>query len=209
MRLFVAGASGRTGRLFVGLALDRGHEVTAFVRKTSRFHASHERLHIIRGDILAADTLPAIVAEHDAIVSMVAPRPRNDGRVYVEGTRNLASAAKTAGVRRLVVVSAEGAGIDPGELPLLYRIVIKIPVVARLYPDLARMEAELVESRGLDWTIVRAAVLTNGRRTGAYRVVLGSVVPGGLWVSRADLAEYLLDVVENGRHVRERVALAH
>lgn len=209
MRLLVVGASGRTGRLFTQRALDHGHTVSAFVRHTSRFDASHERLHVIRGDVLAPDTLSPAVVGQDAVVSILAPRPRRSGRVYVEGTRNLTDAVCAAGVRRLLVVSAEGAGVSADALPLAYRIVLRIPVVARLYPRLVQMEDELMAHADLDWTIVRAAVLTNGRPTGEYRAVVGDVVPGGLRISRADLAEFLLAVVETGAYIRQRVALAY
>jgi putative NADH-flavin reductase len=208
VRLLAAGASGRTGRLFTALALQHGHEVTALVRDASRFRMSHERLRVVEGDALIPDTLPPALAGVDAVVSILAPRPRRDGRVYTEGTQNLADAAARAGVRRFVVVSAEGAGVTPEALPWAYRLVLRIPVVARLYPDIAQMERELEVRTDLDWTIVRAAVLTNGPRTGAYRTAVGDVVPRGLLISRADLAEFLLGVVERDEYVRQRVALA-
>ena len=182
--------------------------VTAFVRDPSRFEAPRGRLRVLEGDVLVPGTLPRAVAEQDAVVSLLAPRPRRDGRVWVEGTRNLANAAEAAGVRRFVVVSAEGAGVSPDTLPLAYRLVLKIPVVARLYPDLALMERDLIARSGLDWTIVRAAVLTNGRPNGEYRTAIGDAVPHGLRISRADLAEFLLEVVETGAYVQRRVALA-
>jgi len=81
--------------------------------------------------------------------------------------------------------------------------------VARLYPDIARMEHDLEARDDLDWTIVRAAVLTDGAPTGAYRAAVGDVVPGGLWIARADLATFLLDVIERRTYARQRVAVAH
>ncbi|MHB1341814.1 MAG: NAD(P)-dependent oxidoreductase [Coriobacteriia bacterium] len=208
MRLLVVGASGRTGSLLMRLALDHGHDVTVLVRDGSRIAATTAPVCIVRGDVLEPDTLPQAVTGQDAIISVAAPRPRTSGRVYVEGTRNLAEAAERAGIRRFVVVSAEGAGVSPHTVPVGYRLILRIPVVARLYPDLARMERELIARNGLDWTIVRAAVLTNGPRTGAYRTAVGDVVRRGLRVSRADLAEFLLTTVETGDYIQERVALA-
>jgi putative NADH-flavin reductase len=209
VRLLVVGASGRTGRILTDLALRRGHDVTGFVRDDSRLEPGGTRLRVVRGDVLEPDTLHTAVPGHDAIVSLLAPRPRRSGRVYVEGTRNLADAAVSAGVRRLIVVSAAGAGVSPSALPLAYRIVTRIPVVARLYPDIAHMETELIARSDLDWTVVRAAILTNGPRRGRYRTAAGDVVPGGLRISRADLAEFLLGVAETGAHVRQRVAIAY
>jgi len=209
VNLFIAGASGRTGRILTELALDRGHSVTAFVRRTSRTLPPHDRLTVVVGDVFEPSTFAFKLAGQDAVVSLLAPRPRRSGRVYVEGTRALADSAAAAGVRRFVVVSAEGAGADPRSLPVRYRLVLRIPVVARLYPDIARMESELAVRSDLEWTVVAPPILTNGAPTGRYRVSTEPVVPGGLRLSRADLASFLLDTVERGSHVRERVAVAH
>lgn len=208
MRLLVVGAGGRTGRILTRMALDAGHTVTALFRDPPSGEPLDARLRIVQGDVLMPQTLTAAVAGQDVIVSVVAPRPRRDGRVYVEGTRNLADAAVAARVRRLVVVSAEGAGVSAKVLPLGYRIVLHIPVIARLYPDIAQMERDLMAHDDLDWTIVRAAILTNGPATGKYRVAVGEAVSGGLHIARADLAGFLLTVAESGSYVHERVAIA-
>jgi len=209
VRILIAGASGRTGHLLTRLALERGHEVTAFVRDKARMHAAEaEALHVVEGDVLEPDTLRSAIRGHDAIASVVAPRPRRDGRVYVEGTRNLANAAVAAGVRRFVVVSAEGAGVARHRVPLGYRLVMRIPVVARLYPDIAQMERELAARTDLDWTIVAPPVLTNRSGSARFRVSTDAAVSGGLWLPRADLAAFLLETIERGTHVGERVAIA-
>ena len=209
MRLLIAGASGRTGRLLTERALGHGHDVTALVRDASSFPEPGEHLRVVVGDVLSPETLVPAVEGQEAVISVLAPRPRTNGRVYVEGTRNLADASARAGVRRFVAVSAEGAGADSRTLRLAYRLVMRIPVVARLYPDIARMESELRVRTDLDWTVVRPPILTNGRRNGAVRHAVGRVVAGGLRLSRADLAGYLLELVESGDHVREIVAVAN
>ena len=61
MRILIAGASGRTGRLLVRLALEHGHEVTALLRATSRLDVSGERYRAVAGDVLEPDTLPRAV----------------------------------------------------------------------------------------------------------------------------------------------------
>lgn len=209
MRLLVAGASGRTGRLLVERALSHGHDVTALVRHPADFPAETDRLTVVVGDVLEPHTLLAAFVGQDAVISVLAPRPRVNGRVYVEGTRNLADAAAASGVRRFVAVSAEGAGVASGRLTLAYRLVLRIPVVARLYPDIARMEADLRTRDDLDWTVVRPGILTNGPARGAYRTQEGAVVVGGTTLSRCDLAAFLLEAVEAERWMRQVVAVAY
>jgi putative NADH-flavin reductase len=208
MRLLIAGASGRTGQLLTRLALENGHAVTALMRNPARLGLSGDRLRVLSGDVLAPATLADATRGQDAIVSLLAPRPRVSGRVYVEGTRNLTDAAVREGARRFVVVSAQGAGVEAHALPLAYREVLRIPVVARLYPDIQKMEEELTTHDDLEWTVVRPPILTNGPYTGRYRTATGPVVPSGLRLSRADLAAFLLGVVENNLYVREIVAVA-
>ena len=68
---------------------------------------------------------------------------------------------------------------------------------------LADAEDHVAEVRAtdLDWTVVRAPRLTDGEGTGSYRA--GDVSLGFAGVARADVARFLLDVIEGGSHVRE------
>jgi len=61
------------------------------------------------------------------------------------------------------------------------------------YKDLARMESVIREC-DLNWTIVAPPRLTDGPRTGHYRVTLNANVRYGLSISRADVAH---DIVED------------
>lgn len=74
--------------------------------------------------------------------------------------------------------------------------------------DSAEME-RIVRGSGLDWTVARPPRLTNGVLTGAYGVADGQMPPGArLTISRADVADFLLDEVEHPSHVRRIVGLA-
>jgi putative NADH-flavin reductase len=208
MRLLIAGANGRTGRLLVRLALEKGHTVTGLYRAATPPEAIPNGVTAVTGDALDPASLAAAVAGQDAVISVLSPRPRTNGRVYVEGTRNLADAAVRAGVLRFLAVSAEGAGVDARTLPLIYRLVLRLPVMARLYPDIARMERELMARTDLDWTVVAPAVLTDEPATGEYRVGTEGVLTGGLRLSREDLAAFLLQTAATGSYVHERVVIA-
>ncbi|MGV2384938.1 MAG UNVERIFIED_CONTAM: NAD(P)H-binding protein, partial [Thermobifida fusca] len=73
------------------------------------------------------------------------------------------------------------------------------------YADLAEMEEELAAS-GLDWTVVRPPRLLDG--PGTYRSALGSNVPNGTSITRADLARALLDMLTNDATVGQVVGVA-
>ena len=67
IRLFVIGATGRTGRLLVEQALGRGHRVTAFVRNPASLGPA-TNLDIVVGDPRNADPLAAALPGHDVVV---------------------------------------------------------------------------------------------------------------------------------------------
>src|SRR5215831_16305992 len=74
MKLFVVGATGRTGLEIVQQALARGHHVTAFVRSPESITLKNERLTVLKGDAVDEDQLSDAMQNHDAVVSTLGPR---------------------------------------------------------------------------------------------------------------------------------------
>ncbi|MBV8473216.1 MAG: NAD(P)H-binding protein, partial [Hyphomicrobiales bacterium] len=68
MKLLLLGATGRTGRRIVDLALARGHSVTAVVLDVGAFQ-SGERLQAKAADPRRADELAPIMAHQDIVIS--------------------------------------------------------------------------------------------------------------------------------------------
>jgi putative NADH-flavin reductase len=69
MKLFVIGATGRTGSEVVEQAVARGHQVTAFVRSPESLKLKNERLTVINGDVMDENQLTNAMQNHDAVAS--------------------------------------------------------------------------------------------------------------------------------------------
>jgi putative NADH-flavin reductase len=108
-----------------------------------------------------------------------------------------------AGVRRLIVESAYGAGESARQLSTLGRFVVRDVLLRRAFRDKDAME-EYVERSSLEWTIVRPTRLTEGSRRGDYRA--GERISPGLvsGVSRADIADFMLSQVERTDFLRKK-----
>ena len=74
MKLFVIGATGRTGHEIVEQALARGHDVTAFVRLPESISQRNERLTIVRGNVMDENELRDAMQNHDAVVNFMKGR---------------------------------------------------------------------------------------------------------------------------------------
>ncbi len=208
MKVTVFGASGGTGREFIRQACDAGYEVTAVVRDPGRVRVSHPGLYVVRADVMDPAAIGPVIAGSDAVVSALGSRTgRVPTTVCADGATSIVRAMRGAGARRLVVVSA-GTLTTDGDGPVT-RLLVK-PLLGRLLrhtiADKRQME-DVVRSSGLDWTIVRPPMLTDGPHTGTYRIAIDRNVRGALRVSRADLADCMLRCLTEPGFAKVAVAI--
>jgi putative NADH-flavin reductase len=204
MRLFVLGATGGTGRALVEQARRRGHRVTAFVRSPQKLDPPGNGVTVLRGDPRSADELRAALAGHDVVLSALGPPGLGPTTLVGDSARSTVAAMQATGVRRLLVVGVAVLFEDDGLLNAIARRTF-LRNVAR---DSAEME-RIVRASDLDWTVARPPRLTNGALTRAYGVADGRMPDAArLTISRADVADFLLDEVEHPAHLRRIVGLA-
>jgi len=116
-------------------------------------------------------------------------------RLFSDATRVLVRAMETSGVRRLICVTGLGAGDSRGRGGILYNTALCL-FLGRIYADKDVQDRIIRESR-LDWTIVRPTILTNGPPTGAYRVLVDPNDWTSGFISRADVADFLIRQVDD------------
>src|SRR5262245_36442825 len=204
MRLFVLGATGRTGRALLAQATKRGHSVTAFVRSPGKLTELGTGVAVRKGDPCNVEELQAALGGHDVVVSALGLPGLGKSTILSDAARATVRAMQAAGVRRLLVVSAGMLFDDAATIALILRRTL----LRHIANDSARMEA-ILESSGLDWTIARPPQLNNGPFTGKYVAMDGRVPPDSrLSMSREDLASFLLDELERPTHVRRIVGLS-
>jgi putative NADH-flavin reductase len=221
MKLTIVAATGGIGQQVVTQAVVAGHDVTAVVRNPARVAAN---VRTVQVDMTAADpiALESAIGGCDAVLSCLGPRTRAEDGVVTPGTRAVIDAMVSTGVRRIVVVSAAPIGTmptpgrpnppkhDPGE-GIVMRYVLT-PMIQRVlrgnYSDLALMEEVLRDSR-LDWTAIRPPRLTDTPLTGSYRTAVGRNLRRGVRVSRADVAHYMLRVLDQPETIGHAMGIAY
>jgi len=202
-RILVVGATGGTGRELVSQALERGYEVTAFVRSPGKMELTHPRLKIVQGDVLNAESVVEAVHGQDAVVSALGHRRLFvPSRVQSDGTRNVLQAMEAHNVRRFVCETALGLGESAGQMGLLSTFFV-LPVVLPIYFwDKARQE-EVISGSSLEWVIVRPGILTKGAKRGVYRhgFDVGSYI-WPTWIGRADVADFMLNQLTDDQYLQ-------
>ena len=71
MKILLIGATGNIGQRILKEALNREYEITAAQRHPENLRAQHQRLTIVKGDLLDKNELPSLLDGHDLIISAI------------------------------------------------------------------------------------------------------------------------------------------
>lgn len=205
MRVAVLGATGATGRLVVDELVRRGHEVSALARAAQS--ADPPAVRWVVGDARDAAAVDRLVVGADVVVSALGPR-KGDSTLHREVAPLVVAAMQQHGVRRFVGVS--GAGIDvPGDRKSARDRFVSA-LVRRVGGEAVHdkaVERELWAATDLDWTLVRPPRLVDGPATGEVEHA-ASTSPRRTSLTRADLAAFVVDLVERPAYVRQAPLVA-
>lgn len=209
MKILVLGATGRTGGHVVQQALADGEDVVAYVRSAARMpdlpgSPAHGGLTVVEGQLSDVERLTGAMGGTDAVISALGGTSGSPGALPSDHLAEILTAMRAAGVERYVGISS-GAAVDvPGDRkPLPARLVGRLlrrrnpAAVADKRRELAALEA----TDDIRWTLARPTrLLGDGRHDG---VTAHAHRPRRLWVSRADVAAFLLSAARSGTWVRQ------
>lgn len=203
MKIIVIGAASGIGLALTEQALERGHEVTALMRNPGKMMLSHAKLHIAKGDARNQASIEAALAGQDAVcVSIGVPPSRKPIDTFSQSARNILAALRDTPNVKFVSVTGIGAGDSRGHGGFFYDKLLQPLLLREMYNDKDREEA-IIKASSADWMIVRPGLLTNGKRTGKYRVLtdMNGVTAGK--ISRADVANFILEQLEQPRYFKQ------
>jgi len=205
MRIVIFGATGKTGGLLVERALTKGHEVTVLVRNASKF--SKEGVRVVTGDATKPDNVLHAVRGQDAVVDAIGgSTPYKTTLLESTSVRNTIDAMKAEGVRRLIVISMMGIGESRLQAPFWYKYLLMPTFLRGSTKDKTMMEDEVMRS-GLDYVIARPPILKDGPATGKASVIGANTT--GHTITRADLANFLIDQLEADDHLGRTVTVVN
>ena len=209
MKILVLGASQGTGALCVKSALAKGHAVTAFARTPGKLDVTHPQLTKVTGDFHDAASVRAAVAGHDAVIicasatKLSAFKDRPD--YFSRGTKFCIDAMKEHGVKRLVVLSAQGAGDSIVTANWILRTFVIGGILKLAFRD-HDVQERMTRESGLEFVIARPTRLTDGKAKGTYTRTADLVsVPSS--ISRADVADFMVEACESQAFVGKAVQL--
>jgi len=207
-KILVLGATGGTGREIVSQAVQQGHVVTALVRYPAQDAGLPADVRVLRGNVTEdTDALAQAVRGQDVVISTLGVgKALRSGGLIARSAPLIVRAMERQGIRRLILTSAYGVGATWKDVPILPRMLMGL-LFRDLYGD-KKMGEDAVRRSELDWTLVYPVTLTNGPRSGRYRVGERLRLRGFPTISRADVADFILTQVEDRKYLRKGVLIS-
>lgn len=203
MKIAIIGASKGIGKYLLEQALEEGYEVTVLLRNPNKLQISNPHLHIQQGDIRDASSVAKVVQGQDGVCVCIGVAPgRKPVKVFSEGIKNIIESIADNTAQKLIVVTGIGAGDSKGHGGFLYDRVINPIFLKEIYKDKDRQEA-LIQKCNCNWMIVRPGFLTNGPRTGRYRIIEEMKGVTAKKISRADVADFMLNQLKKPTYFKK------
>lgn len=204
MKIIVFGATGGVGQHVVKQGLEKGFEVTAFVRTPAKLNIAHENLNVIQGDAFNQAAVSAAIAGHDAVVSCLGSDSGTKQTMQLqEMTKNIVMGMREHHVQRIVYTAS--AGVDrelTGISGKIVMLLLKNPLIDH------RAAVELIKANGLTYTIVRPMGLTNNDFTGEYRESATTVPSKSSSIPRADVAHFIIKALLDSHYENTSIGIA-
>lgn len=196
MKIVVFGADCKTGETLVRQALSQGHEVKAFFNQPNAIDFFHEKLQIIKADILNYCKVEYAIEGQEVVIIALDSGKEKESNYLFSATKNIIRAMENKKVNRMICISAAGVlGNDGGFIfdkliqPLFYRRDFKEK----------KKQLRLIMRSNLDWIVVRPPQLIDSETLSSYHI--SSEKPKRNKVSRANLADFMLKHLKSTEYV--------
>jgi putative NADH-flavin reductase len=210
-QILLFGATGSTGREAVIQALKNGFAVTIIVRNPAKWDLRHPALAILKGDVMQPASFEKEMVGKAAVISCLGTgKDLKPTTLFSAGMENIISAMNKANVSRLICLSA-GALHTTREMGFFIRLLAKVVIqniLKNLFADMRVME-KIVESSNLNWSIIRPPMLKDKPRTNNYRVAVGSHLTRPFSIGRADLAHYIVLIIDDRATFKSKIEIAY
>lgn len=206
MKIAVVAANGKAGKLIVREAVDRGMDVTAFVREDNKSAAQHT----VVKDIFAITAEDLI--GFDTVVDAAGAWTPDTVHIIPDAAKHLADLLKNTETRLIVVGGAGSLFVDKEHTKTVFDVTpfpeAAVPVVKSHQVALDALR----EYNDVNWTYVSPAgdFQADGARTGKYIVGGEELVlnaKGESVISYADYAIAMVDEIESGNHIKQRISV--
>ena len=206
MKVAVVAANGKAAGKIITEAMNRGFEVTAFGRKENNTDAKN----YVKKDLF--DLTTEDLKGFDAVVDAFGAWTEDTLSQHSTSLKHLCDILSGTDIRLLVVGGAGSLYVNPEHSAQVFDSPDFPDVFKPIAKAMATALTELRDRNDVKWTYISPAsdLQADGERSGKYilggeELVLNS--KGESIISYADYAIAMVDEIEKGNHIRQRISV--
>jgi len=216
-KVAIFGATGRTGVHLVNQVAAQDMIPVCLVRKESTEILLHEKAIRVVGSPLVYENVLEVLEGCDAVLCALNIARKTDwpwaklispANLLEVSMNNIVKAMVEAGVKRVITVSAWGAGDSYSEVNGMFRFLINKTNVGTAYRGHEEQEAILRESN-LNWTAVRPVGLNNNNKHQPTRISQNGSRKLRMMISRKDVAKFMLDILVDDKYYKTAPSISN
>ena len=216
MNIAIFGASGATGNLLTERCLAKHDHVTALLRTPEKF-LLRDHVRVIQGSPFDLASVRQTIEGADVVLSALGANSLKKEDVLERAIPQIITAMQETAsqpepVRRIIVLGSAGALPDSLDKQpawrrwivqnVVYNTFLKYPVASQI------SQWNNISRSNLDWTMVMPPMLTNARGHGTFRVDGEALPRNGSRISREDVADFMMQQIDNPQWVRKGVYIS-
>lgn len=203
MKVLILGANGRAGFQTLKRALEKGHQVSAFVRHTESVSLLHPNLNVIQGDALSQESVNSAMKGQDAVINCLSSDEISHRQVFIN---HIINAMRLHKVKRIIAIGGIGA-LQASEHLKVYETITFPKEYIELTMAHIRVLDALLTSR-FEFTFVCPPAIKEGERTGIYKSQESYPTPG--WnITSGDLADFIVKELDERKYIGKKVGISN
>ncbi len=215
-KILILGASGRTGKLLLEEALNRGFKVNILGRNKLLVNQKSRNLTIFEGTPLDKTILFEAANGCNVIFSTLNISRTSDfpwaslrtPKDFLEKTmQNLIEIHNEISFERIIIVTAWGVAETKKDLPIWFRWLIDFSNIKIPYLGHEQQE-KLLKQTSLNYSIVRPVGLTNSNNMATIRVSYNNVPKPAYTISRKNVAHFMLDILKDSAYFYKTITIS-
>lgn len=216
MRILILGATGRTGKLILKNALEKGFKITCLVREPKKVLEKNINLKICKGSPDIVSELKIAMHGCDTIISALNISRSSDfpwsklitpKSFLSDVMQNILNLSDSGIKKRIVICSAWGVADSEKEIPIWFKWFIKNSNIAYAYKDHEKQEA-LLKNSDSNWTIIRPTGLTNLRKEQTLIESYNNEPKPNMTISRKSVSEFMLNAATEKRLIGSTIVIS-
>lgn len=200
MKIAVLGANGRTGRLFIQLALSQGHTVNAAIHVKNNLE-DHPNLTTMQVDISNLYDFKMLLSGQDSLVSFIGHIRGSKADMQTTALNNAITIMESKGPKRLISLTGTGIRLDGDIITFVDKVLnLGINFIDPSRVKDGRNHVEIIRNSNLNWTVIRVLKLQNSKEKPFKLTEHG---PSKNYVSRTEVAKAAMEVLTQNTFIKK------